>query len=272
VIGVSLLGRLLAERARGQVEDRLVGGAAVAADEVPPRRQAVLDRDARELGVPGALGGVEDDADVHHDVDEQAVGGQEAAQVPALVVEPQRHGPSGLYDRSVVSGVPGGLVPAPPGGPEQEAEVVDVAVVLPVLDERAVVLGEATQVRASGPDGEHPELAAEEALAPVGPRLAGQVPAAAGRVERERVRVRGDEPGHLRLRGGPGPLRAGAVAVGHGDAGGVHEWQQSGLDVHAIAPGTQRVVRAPTWSWMVLVWVKEPMACLPSSRPSPLAL
>ena len=67
-----------------QVEDAFMGGAAVAAHQVFAGSQAVLEGDLGQLFVPALLGGVEDDADVHHDIDEEAVLSQEGAQILRL--------------------------------------------------------------------------------------------------------------------------------------------------------------------------------------------
>ena len=72
------------ERAGLEVEDPLVRGAAVGADERPLGRPAVGDGQVVQGAVAGLAGGVEDDRHVHHDVDEQALGRHERAEVLPL--------------------------------------------------------------------------------------------------------------------------------------------------------------------------------------------
>ena len=89
------MGRLAEECAGLGVEDPLVRRAAVGADERPLGRPAVGDGQVVQGLVAGLAGGVEDDRHVHHDVDEQALGRDERAEVSPLGVEPQRQGPPG---------------------------------------------------------------------------------------------------------------------------------------------------------------------------------
>src|SRR5262249_38725465 len=72
VAAPTLVGRLAKEFAGPEVEDALVGGAAVAADEIAAGGQAVVGGASEQIGVAGFVGSVEDDTDVHHDVDEAA--------------------------------------------------------------------------------------------------------------------------------------------------------------------------------------------------------
>src|SRR5215211_7634657 len=106
---------------------------------------------------------VEDDPDVHHDVDEQAVGGQEAAQVATLLVEARCKRAAGVDYDVVLRPIAGQLVPAPPRRPEQKAEVVDVAVVLARLEEVAVALSLLAEPWVVCARGEQPQLTGEEA-------------------------------------------------------------------------------------------------------------
>src|SRR5207244_2268542 len=71
IAAVALVRRLPQKLARLQVEDPLVSGAAVAAKKGAARGQAVLRGDLAQCGVVRLLRGVENDADVHHNVDEE---------------------------------------------------------------------------------------------------------------------------------------------------------------------------------------------------------
>src|SRR5207244_5918965 len=120
----TLMRGLAQELARVEVEDALVGRAAVAAHQEAARGQAVRLGDAPQRGIRVLLRGVEDDADVHHDVDESALRRHERAQVAALLVEPPREGLPRLDDDLVDCRVAAEVVPALPRGPEEEAQVV----------------------------------------------------------------------------------------------------------------------------------------------------
>src|SRR5207302_3924417 len=85
----ALLRGLAQELAGVQVEDALVRDAAVTPNQEAAGGQAVLVSDAGQVRIPSPRRGMEDDADVHHDVDEEAVEGQEAPQVAAVHVEAQ---------------------------------------------------------------------------------------------------------------------------------------------------------------------------------------
>ena len=180
------MGAVAQELARVEVEDRLVSGAAVASHEVTSGRQAVLGGDPQEVLVARRPGGFEDDPDVHHDVDEARVCADERAQVAALLVEPQRHRAPGVDDRVLLGRIAGRLEPSLPRRDEQEAEVVDRAIVLARLDQEAVLLGLLAPPGVTRPAGDDPDQAAEEPFGPIGPRLVLDVPAAADRVDRKR--------------------------------------------------------------------------------------
>src|SRR5215213_2540380 len=79
IVSPALVGRLAQELAVLQFEYAFVGSAAVAAHEVPSRRQAVFARFPEQVPVAGPIGCVKDDAHVHHDVDETAVGSHEGS-------------------------------------------------------------------------------------------------------------------------------------------------------------------------------------------------
>ena len=95
-----------------QVEDAFMGGAAVAAHQVFSCSQAVLARDLCQLLVAALLGGIEDDADVHHDINEEAVLRQEGAQVCAFLAEAQSHRLAGGNQNFIEGGVARDVQPA----------------------------------------------------------------------------------------------------------------------------------------------------------------
>ena len=88
------MGRLAEELAGLEVEDPLVGGRAVRADEGALGGPAVGDGQLVEVVVAGLARRQEDDRHVHHDVDEQAVGARGTTGGTAPGVEPQRQGPA----------------------------------------------------------------------------------------------------------------------------------------------------------------------------------
>src|SRR5262249_54821821 len=76
---VTVLRGLALELSRRHVEDRLVGRAAVGADQVLPACSAVLEGDLAKGLIPGGARSPKDDADVHHDVDEQRMRAQKGS-------------------------------------------------------------------------------------------------------------------------------------------------------------------------------------------------
>ena len=62
---------------------------------------AVAHGDVAQPPVAGLARGVENDPDVHHDVDEQRILGDERAQVLALFLEPQGQRLAGLHQHIV---------------------------------------------------------------------------------------------------------------------------------------------------------------------------
>jgi hypothetical protein len=83
-----------------------------------------------------------------------------------------------VHDDVVLRRITGLLVPPAPGRPEQEAEVVDVPVVLALLDVLAVLLRLLPEPGIAGVLGEQPQLPAQETLAPVRPQtvVVGHLP------------------------------------------------------------------------------------------------
>src|SRR5262249_4406353 len=126
---------------------------------------------------------------VHHNVDEYAFGRQERAQVTPTLVEAQRQRPPGLDDDALDTLIAGEIVPALPGRPKEEAEIMNTAIALARFDEPGVVLGALTPPRIAGTHGEDPEHAAQKALTPVRPGFLPVAPSSPGCVEREVVGI-----------------------------------------------------------------------------------
>ena len=151
--------------------------------------QAVLHGDGLQVRVVFLLGRIEDDANIHHDVDEQAVLGQERAQVLALWLEPQRQGLPGLNNHRLHRRVAGQVVPALPGGPEEETQVMNAAVCLAGLDQAGVMFGSLPPARVAGVLVQQPQLPAQKAFAPVGPGFALEVPFSLEGIQGEEIGV-----------------------------------------------------------------------------------
>jgi len=159
-----------------------VGCGTVAAHQDAASGQAVAHRDLTQAGIPRLAGGVENDADVHHDVNEQRLFGYERAQVLAFLAEAQREGASRLDDDIPGGGFAGKVVPAAKGGHEDEAEVVHIAVVLARLERLGIaqrLLEPPGCFRTAGrvPLVEDPHHAGQKPVAPAGP--GGQIVAPA---------------------------------------------------------------------------------------------
>ena len=95
----------------------------------------MLARPSQQFAVIRSVGGVEDDADVHHDVDEATFRRYERSQVLSILIEAKTHGPAGL-DHAALDRFIAGLVEPPlPGRPEDEPKVVNTRVVLALFNE-----------------------------------------------------------------------------------------------------------------------------------------
>ena len=127
---------------------------------------------------------VENDADVHHDVDEYRILADERTQVLPFFAEPQRHGLSRLDEHLIHLRVFGDLVPAMVSREENEAQIVHIPVVLSRLERLGIldrlvqpVFGVLTGLAvdssidsaAREPAMEDPHHPRQEAVAPMGP-------------------------------------------------------------------------------------------------------
>ena len=133
------------------------------------------------------LRGIENDADVHHDVDKQAVFGEEGAQIVPVSLIPQTHGAAGLDDHVVPGLIIRQVIPAFPGGPESETQVMHSAVGLAMFDEVAVVFRLRSPPGIAGMQINQPELPAKETFTPVGPGLSLVHPFTVGGIYGESV-------------------------------------------------------------------------------------
>src|SRR4029453_1911768 len=125
-----------------------------------------------------------------------------------------------LNDHLPAGVVAGQLPPLLPGRAQHETKIVNLIVVLTLLDELAVVLGAGHPVLAQSKLIEQPHLAAQEALAPVGPGFLAMLPATLVGVEREIVGIVLSQTQHLargELEGGAGG-RLCRLAEGQGAA------------------------------------------------------
>src|SRR5215207_4275724 len=147
----------------------------------------------------GPVCGVEDDADIHHDVDEATLWCHEGPQVLPVLIEPQTHRPASLDHPRLERFIPCPVKPSLPCWPEDKPQVVDTCIVLALFDEQRIVLGSLTPVLIVAASGEDPHHAAEESFAPVRPCLTTVLPLAIFGIEREIIRVITDQRPHLRL-------------------------------------------------------------------------
>ena len=150
-----------------------------------------------QAAIAGLAGGVEDQGDVHHDVDEQALRPDERAKIvsPGVVAQSQR-APGG--DQHLAQSlVAGRLEPGQKRVQEDEAQIVNVAVVLAMLQEPGVMLGGPPPLAVAGTIGDEPHHAGVKAPAPVRPELAAMQPASAHGIDREIVGRPFDRTAHL---------------------------------------------------------------------------
>src|SRR5262245_4548874 len=113
--------------------------AAVGAHEITLRRATMLDGDRPQRLVVGRVRRPQDDADVHHDVDEQRLRSDERREIAAhLAAEGER---AARIDQNVTQPrIAGEVIPAEIGREEQKAEVVHIAVKAAPLERPAIAL------------------------------------------------------------------------------------------------------------------------------------
>ncbi len=170
--------------------------AAVGTHQIGGGSPAVLQGDVAKPGIVGRVGRPEDNADVHHDVDEQRIRSHEGSQVTALL--PAQRQRSACFDQDVAQAlVPGQAVPAQVRGQEEEAEVMDVAIEPARLQWPRVVFRQRAPLGLAGLLVQEPKDAGKKAFAPGRPTLAFAVPAPLHGVHRRVARVSRDNAASL---------------------------------------------------------------------------
>ena len=197
VVAPALLSGLAQKLAGIKIEDAFMAGRPVAAYQILAGRLAVLLGNVDQMLIIGLQPCHGNDADVHHDVDEDRIRRQEGTQKPARGVEPGGHSLATLNDHLPAGVVPGELPPLLPRRAQYETKIVNLIVVLTLLDELAVPLGAGPPVLAESQLIEQPHLAAQETFAPVGPGFLAMLPAALVGVEREVIGIVPSQPRHL---------------------------------------------------------------------------
>src|SRR5262245_28341332 len=155
--------------------------------------------EAPELLIIRLLCRIKNNADVHHNVDEQAFRRNEGAQILALFLETQRECAAGVNHRLMDGRVPGEIVPAFPRGEKEKAEIVNVAIVFAVFQQAGVMLGLVAPPLFPILGIDQPQLSAEKTLAPIRPRFAAMLPPAPHRVHRKKVGMGAQQMAQLLL-------------------------------------------------------------------------
>src|SRR5215211_2417760 len=252
-----------------------MAGRPIAAYQIFAGCLAVLLGDVEQLMIISLQPGYSNNADVHHDVDEDRIRRQERAQILAPSVEPSGHRLPALDDYLAAGVVAGQLPPLLPGRTQYETKIMNLVVVLTFLDELAVVLGARPPLLPKPQLVEQPHLTAEEAFAPVGPGFLAVLPAALVGVEREVVGMVGGQPLYFAsgdIEGGVGrglgrlAERQGAAFL-HLARGPIH-WS---LPHFSPTPPTQEGAWGPVRMMVLLCSMYSSIAVRPSSRPMPKA-
>src|SRR5262249_10879885 len=163
---------------------------------------------ARRLGRP------EDEADVHHNVDEERLWAEERSQVAARLA-PQGERSAGVHQYVAQRRLAGPVIPAQVRGEEQEAEIVNGPVEPPPFQRPAQALGLVAPLRVAGVLVQQPQNAGKEPLAPVGPALAFLSPGAADSVHRRVAGMVGQNAPGLGCSEGEGALERGRKIGAH---------------------------------------------------------
>ena len=96
--------------------------------------------DIVKLTIIGLLGRVKNNANIHHDVDEQAILRYERAQILTFLLKPQRQSFASLDNDFVHSFITCQVIPALVGGVEQKSEVMDISIGFAVFDQSRIML------------------------------------------------------------------------------------------------------------------------------------
>src|SRR4030088_227536 len=125
-----MLRGLLEESAGFKIEQALVSSGSIAAHQVSACREAMAQGDVAETAIPGLARGMEDNADIHHDVDKQRILGDERAYILPLIVEAVGHRAARINEDLVEVRIAREPIPAVIRGQEDKPEVVRFGVTL----------------------------------------------------------------------------------------------------------------------------------------------
>ncbi len=152
---------------------------------------------SQQFFVASFAGGVKNDRHVHHDVDEQRLGRDERLQILPLLHESHGQRAARLNQHLVQPLIAGEFVPGQIRAQKDEAQVVNVAIVLAVFEQLRIMLGPSAPLWAASAAMKLPHHAGQKAAGPIGPQLAGVMPLAAHGVDRKKVGMLFDEARHL---------------------------------------------------------------------------
>ena len=176
-----------------------MGRGAVRSDNPISRRATVPNGRIPQCLIARLVGRIENQRDIHHDVDEQRLWTNKAAQVLTVFSETHGQRPTGLNQNLVQLFVVGQTVPRAIRVQEDEAQVMHVAIVLPVFQQPGIVFSLLPPNGIATSQMELPHHAGQKTAGPIGPQLALVTPAAIDRVDRKEVGMTLCQRGNLPL-------------------------------------------------------------------------
>src|ERR1700746_3947495 len=122
IVSPTLVRRLPQKFACIQVKNSFMGGTAVAAHQITSGGQTMLNRHPPQCIILRCFGRIEDQSDVHHDVDEQAFWRHERTEITPVLLETQGERASSINHDLILGWITGEFVPDLPGWKEKETE------------------------------------------------------------------------------------------------------------------------------------------------------
>src|SRR5258707_14620610 len=107
-----------------------MGGTAITAHQITSSGQTMLNSHAPQCIILRCFGRIEDQSDVHHDVDEQAFWRHERTEIAPVLLETQGERASSINHDLFLNGITGKLLQNLPVGKKKKTEALNVPTVL----------------------------------------------------------------------------------------------------------------------------------------------
>src|SRR5258707_1463893 len=134
IVPPALVGRLTHKFPRTQIKNPFMRSTAVTAHQIAPGGQTMLNRNSPQCIVLSFFGCIENQSDVHHNVDKQAFRGHKRAEIAPASLETQGERTSSINHDLLLRRVASHFAPDLPAGKEKETEIVNSPIRFAMLD------------------------------------------------------------------------------------------------------------------------------------------